>query len=74
MNPLVFLRNHNLAWSIPVLDNDILGIKKRLDAQRWIKDKKLKRVDEQTKELENMKQINRAVTAEIHKDPTYKKV
>ena len=36
--------------------------------------KKLKRVDEQTKELENMKQINRAVTAEIHKDPTYKKV
>lgn len=67
-------RNHNLAWSIPILDNDILGIKKRLDAQRWIKDKKLKRVDEQTKELENMKQIHKAVTAEIHRDPTYKKV
>ncbi len=56
-----------------MLDNDILGLKKRLDAIRWTKDKKLIKVEEQTKELESMKRIYDSVTEEIHKDPIWKK-
>ena len=63
-----------MAWSVPVLDNDILGLKKRLDALRWDKEKKERKVEEQMKELETMKKVYNAATAEIHKDPVWKKV
>ena len=63
-----------MAWSIPVLDNDILGLKRRLDALRWVRDKKQKKVEDQVKELDSMEKIHHSVSGGIHGDPAWMKV